>query len=269
MGEDVSLFRREREEFLANTCACGPWGPTALAGGAVLSLLGHVLEDVPSLVPMSLSRMTVDLMRPVPLDQPLRLETEIRRDGRKLQVVDLVVKAGDTEHALARALRIRDTDVESVLGEALPSAALSHPVIPPPEHFQNLIPTNMGTGFIPRGIDYVRSPEFENGLNTIWMRLRVPVIEGEEVRATSLATVPMDVVNLIGYSLDVAKATAINADVSAHIMRYPVGDWVAITGHTDVDSTIGHGISMGTLSDREGVFGSTSMVQVVDPAKKR
>ncbi|NBO53786.1 MAG: hypothetical protein EBU84_04170, partial [Actinobacteria bacterium] len=80
---------------------------------------------------------------------------------------------------------------------------------------------------------------------------------------------PMDVVNLIGYSLDVAKATAINADVSAHIMRYPVGDWVAITGHTDVDSTIGHGISMGTLSDREGVFGSTSMVQVVDPAKKR
>ncbi len=269
MSEDVSLFRREGDSFLANTCACGPWGPTALAGGAVLSLLGHVLEDVPSLVPMSLSRMTVDLMRPVPLDQPLRIETDIRRDGRKLQVVDLVVKAGDTEHALARALRIRDMDVESALGEALPMASLTHPVIPPPEKFQNLIPVNMGTGFIPRGIDYVRSPEFENGLNTIWMRLRVPVIEGEAVRATSLATVPMDVVNLIGYSLDVSKATAINADVSAHIMRYPVGEWVAITGHTDVDSSIGHGISMGILSDREGVFGSTSMVQVVDPAKQR
>jgi Thioesterase-like superfamily len=269
MSDDTALFTRHGNSFLGNPCACGPWGPTALAGGAVLSLLGHVLEDVPSIVPMSLSRMTVDLMRPVPLDQKLTVESVVRRDGRKLQVVDLVVKAGDTEHALARVLRLRNEDIRPALGEIAPVANSALPVIPPPIEYQRLIPPGAGTGFIPRGIDFVRPPDHVDGPNTIWMRLRVAVVEGEETRPTSLAAVPMDVVNLIGYALDVRRATAINADVSSHITRYPVGEWVAITGNTHVDGPIGHGVSLGTLSDSAGVFGVTSMAQIVDPVQVR
>lgn len=265
MQEDRSLFIREGEGFLGNPCAAGPWSPNALAGGSILALMGHVLEDLPTVTPMSLSRITVDMFRPAPRNEPIKVETSIRREGKKLQVVDIAITAGGTEYAIARALRLRNADIDGFFDPASqPLRNEVFPQVPPPPEYAKLMPPNSGTGFIPRGIDFVRALELVDGPNTIWMRLRVPVIEGEEVRATSLAVVPMDVVNLIGFALDTRKVTAINADVSAHINRYPVGEWIAITGNTRVDSKTGHGASMGIMSDCLGVFGHTSMAQIVD-----
>jgi len=48
------------------------WDQATQSGGAVLALLGHVLEKVPTLVPMSLTRLTVDIVRPVPVGEHLR-----------------------------------------------------------------------------------------------------------------------------------------------------------------------------------------------------
>ncbi len=99
----------------------------------------------------------------------------------------------------------------------------------------------------------------------MWCRLRVPVVAGEPVRATSLAALPLDVTNLIGVGLDPTRATSINPDVTGHLSRAPVGEWVALTGNTHYDHGVAHGVSMAVMSDAEGVFGVTSTSQILDP----
>lgn len=78
----------------------------------------------------------------------------------------------------------------------------------------------------------------------------------------------MDCVNLIGLdSRDgrPMRASAINADVTGHVVRAPVGEWVALTGHTHFAPGVGHGVSAATMSDADGVIGITSTSQLLQP----
>jgi len=105
-------------------------GPGHPERGPVLALLGHVLEEVPTLVPMSLTRLTVDIVRPLPVGEHLQVVTEILGKVKKIQLLDLVISARDTVTTRARALRIRDRDVTG-----LPvSTSGSNPAVslPPP-----------------------------------------------------------------------------------------------------------------------------------------
>src|SRR5258707_11431322 len=100
--------------------AGGPWDPGLQHGAAPSSLICWAVERLPSPVPMRVVRLTVDLMRPVPL-APLTIESAVLREGRKIQLVSVRLLAGGTEVVRATALRVRR------LAQALPSAALCPP----------------------------------------------------------------------------------------------------------------------------------------------
>src|SRR3954447_3522618 len=119
MTEAEAFYIRDGDAFVCTACTQGAWAHGGQAGSAVLALLGHVLEDVPTLTPMSLTRLTVDIVRPVPIGERLHVDTEVVREGKKIQVVDLVVRADETVTTRARALRIRDRDVGSLGGMPL------------------------------------------------------------------------------------------------------------------------------------------------------
>src|SRR5262249_47265003 len=69
-------------------------------------LICWAVEQLPSSVPLRVARLTVDLMRPVPV-APLTLETEVLREGRKIQVIAVRLGANGNEVVRATALRIR------------------------------------------------------------------------------------------------------------------------------------------------------------------
>lgn len=268
MTEGLALYVRDGGGFVGTACTKGSWHDNGQSGGAVLALLGHVLEDVPTLTPMSLTRLTVDIVRPVPVGQRLLVESHVRREGKRIQVVDLVVATADAEHVVARALRLRDTDLASAAGapastsDENPSALLA-----PPQELEGVDHREGVADFLRYGAELRRTVTPVGGRHGAWIRLRVPVVAGEAVRPTSLATLPMDCVNLIGVNdLDPRRVSAINADVSAHLTRYPRGEWVALTGNTWYSHDVGHGMSAATLSDAHGVFGTASTSQLVQPA---
>lgn len=264
MTEQQSLYVRDGDAFVGTSCTKNAWHENAQSGGAVLALLGHVLEDVPAVAVMSLTRLTVDLVRPVPIGEPLWIDHEIVREGKLIQVVDSVVRSSDTVLVRSRALRIREADLSD--GAAPPSTADDSDLVgrlPSPEELPDVADQRGVAGFLVSGAELRRTAGESAGPHCAWVRLRVPVVAGEAIRATSRVTMPMDCVNLIGVAGLPDGITAINPDVSAHVVRPPAGEWVALVGDTRFAHRIGHGFSAAHMVDREGVFGVTSTSQVV------
>lgn len=266
MTEAEALYLPDRGGFVATVCAQGAWDPNSQTGIAVLALFGHVLEDIPTVAPMSLARVTVDLVRPVPIGRRLEISSSTLRDGKKLQVLDLILRSDDAEHVRARVLRLREEDhadrddmpVSST--DVDPAGSLI-----PPEELQPL-PPDLGPGMM-RGLDMRRVQVGDTGVHGFWIRLRVPVVAGEPVRATSRQTLGVDVTNCIGAVFDPRVTTTINPDVSAQFLRRPEGEWTAVVGDTRFDAGVARGISHATLSDRRGVFAAATASQLVQPLR--
>jgi hypothetical protein len=261
--EAPALYLPDGDGFVGTILTQGGWDPGAQNGAVVLALLGHQLEDVPTLAPMGLARLTVDLVRPVPIGVRLDVHVEVVREGKKLQVVLLELRAGDVLHVRATALRLRVTDLGAEGAALLPPTPTVEdaPALPPPADCPRVGEAAGAPGFL-RGIEMRRAA----GLG-VWIRLAVPVVAGEPIRATSRLTAGFDFAQLINAEVERAMPvmTMINPDVSAHVLRPPTGDWTAVTGRTTFAPTVGRGLSSATLSDAAGPFALASTTQLVQP----
>src|SRR5215204_1271987 len=100
------IYRVEGATAATSAFAGGPWDPKLQHGAAPSSLICWAVERLPAPAPMRVARLTVDLMRPVPV-APLTIETEVLREGRKIQLVAVRLLANGTEVVRATALRVR------------------------------------------------------------------------------------------------------------------------------------------------------------------
>jgi hypothetical protein len=259
--EEPALYLPDGDGYVGTILTQGGWDPGSQNGAVVLALLGHCLEDVATLTPMGLARLTVDLVRPVPIGPRLVVRPTVVREGKKLQVVLVEVLVGDVVHVRATALRLRVEDVGDEGAELLGQSPIAYPVaeLPPPEACERLGQTAGSPGFL-GGIEMRRAP----GIG-VWVRLAVPVVAGQAIRATSCTTVGFDFAQLINAEVAGAMAsmTMINPDVTAHVLRAPSGEWTAVTGETRFDAGVGRGLSLATLSDGSGPFAVASCSQLV------
>ena len=83
-----AIFRVDGTRVIPSPNAAGPLDPTMQHGSAPAALVAWAAEAIPAPQPMQVARLTIDLMRPVPLT-PLTVETEILRAGRKMQVCEV------------------------------------------------------------------------------------------------------------------------------------------------------------------------------------
>ena len=263
--EEQALWVRDRDCYVGTILTQGGWDPDAANGGAVLALLGQHLDGVPSLVPMTLSRLTADLIRPVPIGRRLRIVDSILRDGKKIQLVELRVLADDLELARVSALRLRDADLTGHEVPASTSTERPGDSLVAPEaslSFRRLAPD--APGFL-QAVDMRRAPTIDGTGVGAWIRLDVPVVAGEPVNATARITFGFDFANLVGMIDHPRAMTLINPDVTAHVLRPPVSDWIAITGTTRFNPGMGRGVSSAELSDTDGVYATVSMSQLIQP----
>ncbi len=263
--ESGALFVPDGDAFVATELSQGAWDPGDANGGSALALLGHVLDGVPTLVPMTLARLTADLMRPLPLGRPLTVESAVVRQGKKIQLVDLHLLVDGVLHARASALRLRDADLTG--RDDLPTGAApatTAPLVPPYEAVSLRETSVSQAGFI-RGVDMRHAPAGDGAEKGVWVRLEVPVVAGEPVRPTARMALAFDYANNVNVSMSPGTATTINPDVSAHVLRQQRGEWVAITGRTEFDAGLGRGVSTAVLSDDDGVFAHVTVCQLVQP----
>ena len=255
---------RDGGGFVGTILTQGGWDPNVANGGTVLALVGQCLDEVPTLVPMTLARCTADIHRPVPIGVRLDVVPTVVREGKKLQLVELRVLAGDVEHVRVTALRLRDDVVgegeEIDTTDARPGDAL----LPPDEarHLSEL--ATHGPGFL-RAVDMRRARSRDGSSVGAWIRVLVPVVAGEPISPSARITALIDYCNLIGMDDHLGAVSMINPDVTAHVLRPPKDEWVAITGDTRANPLLGRGLSSALFSDPDGVFAVASTSQLIQP----
>src|SRR5687767_16037681 len=118
-----AFYVADGDRFVATEHTRGPWSPAHQHGGPPAALIARAVERAaPGLM---LARVTVDLLRPVPI-AALAVRTEIVRAGKKVQRVRAFLLAADDVVAHAVALLIR---VQPVALPPAPAPAL----LPPPD----------------------------------------------------------------------------------------------------------------------------------------
>jgi hypothetical protein len=255
--KDATLFVPDGDRFVPTHYCQGPHDPGAQFGGAPAALIATLVDTTPSLVPMQISRLTTDLMRPVPLT-PLTPEVHVIREGKKIQVVVVSLYADGVEVTRATALRIRRTVVEA---EGLPDGRWANPLPTEPRPVEEdfVQPDPPGSRL---AMEYLFEGSGGYYSHPGWMRLRVDVIAGERPRPVARLAYCADTASGVGHERAVAVSW-INADVAINVVREPVGEWLSIDGRGWLGHT-GSGQVQATISDTEGFVSTISMVRFVN-----
>jgi hypothetical protein len=245
-----AIYRVEGANADTSAFAGGPWDPKLQHGAAPSSLICWAVERLPSAAPMRVARLTVDLMRPVPV-APLTIETEILREGKKIQLVAVRLLAGGKEVVRATALRIRKQ------AEALPVKTPYPPLdLPFPEAGNDAMAGAMSntpflSGLLARN---VKGAFAQAGPAAIWFQATRPIVEGAAISPLMRAAITADFCNGTSAVLDFRRWTFINADLTLSLAREPVGEWILLDAETwaGPDSI---GLAAARLADRDGYFG--------------
>ena len=95
-----ALYLPDGDRFVPTELSRGPWSPDAQHGGPPAALLARAIERFEGGEHMHVARLTIELLRPVPL-RPLAIEARWARPGRKVQLVAASLHDGETEVARA------------------------------------------------------------------------------------------------------------------------------------------------------------------------
>lgn len=243
-------FTPDGDRLVPNPPARSPWSDDMVNGHHVGGLVAWGAQRDSPDEDLQLSRLTVDMVRPVPM-RPLRVLARRVRDGRRLRAVDVSVVDGDVEVARGSALLLRRS--EHPPGEPWAPEPWD---VPPPEAVEG--PTGGAMSFEIRPVSGWNGEQ-----GRVWLRERVPFVAGEELVPALRAALMADFANPVGNS-GRSGLEFINADLTMYLARDPVGEWIGVetAGHVGAG---GVGVGTAWMYDRDGRIGSCVAAALADP----
>mgnify|MGYP003109933263 CR=1 FL=1 len=264
----TALFRREGDLYYPSENAQGPWSPDYLHGGSPAGLLASVLEPAGTEGGLRLARFSVDLLRPVPT-APLSVRVEAVRDGRRLRLLQGDLFAGEVLVSRATALYLEQVPL------AVPEWARFEPgVLPPREPGAEAslaeLAARGGRKALPLpGLHHTVAVTLVDGVagrgrGRVWMRLPVPVVEGQGCSPSVQAATLSDFGNGVGQLQINENTGSINADISLYLHREPQGEWLGVDARARMH-TNGNGLVETTLHDERGPVGRVLQATLAMP----
>jgi acyl-coenzyme A thioesterase PaaI-like protein len=253
-----AIYRVDGNRVVTSPNAAGPWDPGMQHGSAPAALAVWAAEAIPTREPMQIARVTIDLMRPVPV-APLTLATEVLREGRKIQLCAVRLYADGVLTVGATVLKIK-TQVLT-----LPSDVADPPLELPGPDQSRMDPANFSNSPFVTGISLraARGRFGVPGPGAIWYRVDRALVEGSAISQAMRAVVASDFCNGTSAALDFRLWTFLNADLTVSLAREPVGEWILV----DAESWIGPdgaGLAIARLADSRGYFGRAIQSLVIE-----
>lgn len=260
----TSLWTRDGARVVPSVFTRGPWDPGLLHGGAVGALLAEIGQEAldPVFQPV---RLTIDLMKPVPL-QPMSIAAQVLRTGRRLQLIEVGLRFGDALVAQATLLALRPVDFDAT--------GLNPPLAPPPDGPDGVAPAWAfdadAESFVGGGQEFRFLPQTTLGAGVAWFRLRRPVLDHDRpasplARAAAASDVGGAVSARRGEGGPPASLgmSFVNADISVHLARPPEGEWIRLASTSRWEAS-GIGFVDSDLADAAGTFGSANQALVLE-----
>jgi hypothetical protein len=257
---DAFYERTGDGRYVATELTRGPWDPGAQHAGPPSALLGREIDAMEGSEAFQVGRVVFEILRPVPIGE-VRVETRVLRPGRKVRMVEasLSGEAGELMRATAWQLRTTELDLpdEAVAGDPAPQG-------PEEGWTPEFFPTGQDVGYH-TAMEWkaVAGAFLEPGPATVWMRMRQPLVAGEEPTPLQRALVAADVGNGISAVLDWRNYVFINVDLTVHFERMPVGEWVCVDAVSRPQPT-GIGTAESVLSDQRGRIGRAAQSLLIE-----
>lgn len=247
-------FYRQLDDttFAATEATVGPWDAHAQHGGPPSALLTRALELVQPSEAMHLSRVSVDILGPVPTPAELTVTAEVVRPGRRVQLVEARMHHQQRLLMSARGWRIATAAQEAGSD------------VEPPSFPSSTTDGGMPGGFI-ASLDWrwVSGHFVEPGPATVWSRLRLPLVEGEQLSPWQRVMCLADCGNGISALAAPGDLLYINPELTVHLFRPPQGEWLCLDAVTRV-APGGSGLAASRLFDRAGLVGHGAQALLIE-----
>jgi hypothetical protein len=195
-----------------------------------------------------IARVTVDFLRPVPIDR-LSVQIDPLRAGAKVQRVigQLLHSDRVVAHAVITLIRQDAVPVQSVSEvDPLPPPATSRPFQFPffrePDGYHTAMETRLARG------------EFGTGRVAAWMRQRVPLVPDEPPSPLERVLVASDSGSGVSAVLDRHLQSAVNPDLTVALSRPLEGEWVGLDSVATYQPN-GVGLADTRICDTRGTIG--------------
>jgi hypothetical protein len=261
---DEALYLPDGDRLVPTPLTTGPWDPGAQHGGPPSALLARAVEGAEAPGPMALARLTVELLRPVPL-RPLRVSTRVVRPGRKVQLVEAsLFDDADVEVARAVGLRLRMIEAP-VPPDTVPADRM--PPVPDTARPNEPFGLHQGPGFANDANDlrFVDGGFDGPGPAVVWVRLRVPVVAGEATSPAMRTAAAADFGNGFSWVLPREGWRFLNPDLTVYLARPPAGEWIGARS-TTYPAGAGGGFAESALYDEDGRVGRSVQSLLLEPA---
>ncbi|GAB2873043.1 thioesterase family protein [Nocardioides pacificus] len=251
----------ERAQPLASTGS--PWGTGSQHGGPPAALLGRAVERAVAGTPYAVGRITLELLGPVPTTE-LEVRAEVLRPGRLVQLIgaELYDVARGRVAAQARAWVFPSATTGAI--DAGASAAGSPLPHGPEDGVRHERPRGWAPGYVD-AVDFrwVKGAADQVGPATVWMRTPT-LVEGEAMSPLQRLLACADSASGVSAELDARHWGFQNTELTVHVLRAPVGEWLCLDAHT----TLGEGsvaMAQSEIHDQRGLVARSSQALLIQP----
>ncbi|MFF2353464.1 thioesterase family protein [Kitasatospora sp. NPDC058115] len=245
--------------FASGAATAGPWSAKLQHGGPPSALLGWAMERYRPREGLRIARVTVELVRAVPVAD-LRVEVRTVRSGRRAELLEGEIVCGGRTVALARAWRVVASPVDTPCLAPGPGVG----------RVPGVQPAAVMAGAHSEGYLAAMEWRFEGGggfdvpgPGVVWARQRIPLLAGCSDTPLTRALVLADSSWAVAFELDHHRRFVINTDVTLLVHRDPVGSWLCLRSATAAAAR-GAGLAEGVLADEAGQCGRVLQTLVVD-----
>ena len=269
-----AFYVPDGDEYVATELTRGPWDPDSQHAGPPAALIGREIERLPAEAEMQVGRVTFEILRPVPIAR-LAVEASIARPGRSVEMVEASLTSDGEPliRATAWRLRVGEVDLPAGLsgangpGDAGAGASTLRPGFAPPgperAAERDFFATGHDVGYhAAMEYRFVTGAFLEPGAAIVWMRMRQPLVAGEDPSPLQRVLTAADTGNGVSATLDWSRFLFINVDLTVHLHRPPAGEWVCLDAITIPEPT-GLGIADTALYDEAGPIGRAAQTLLV------
>jgi hypothetical protein len=247
-------------QWRATVHTAGPWDAGAQHGGPPSALLGRAIQRCQPRDDMMIARFTVEILSSIPVGE-LSVQARLSRPGRSVELLEAAASAGGREVARAAAWRVLRTGDVAVASR-----------LPVPAELPDT-PSKAPSGFLDGYLSAIEWRAVQGGFTSpgpavVWGKMRYPLVPDEEPSPLERVLTMADSGNGASWELDIRRWLFINPELTVHLHREAVGEWICLDAQTAV-SPGGAGLASSVISDTAGPVGVGAQSLLVAPRPGR